>query len=210
MDPATAAGSTGQVHFLNIEYLFYLIYQLTHGAVGGSVAGSPALFTITGFVAFITTLWIVVTIIAYVLSAAAVGLMVYSITRIKQVEAEEDIKYATFTDEGQAEAETEHHRWKHVRELIESTSPNDWRQAIIEADIILDDMLTRLGYLGDSIGEKLKIVNPTHFRTLQEAWEAHKVRNDIAHLGSEFPLTDHLAYRTILQYENVFKEHGEI
>ena len=71
-------------------------------------------------------------------------------------------------------------------------------------------MLTRLGYLGDSIGDKLKTVNPAQFRTLQEAWEAHKVRNDIAHLGSAFPLTDHLAYRTILQYENVFKEHHEI
>jgi hypothetical protein len=143
-------------------------------------------------------------------SAAAIALLVFSTIRMHQIEAEENIKYATFKSEEQAEAETEHHRWKYVRELIESASPNDWRQAIIEADIILDDMLTRLQYPGDSIGDKLKAANPAQFRTLQEAWEAHKVRNDIAHQGSDFVLTDQLAYRTILQYENVFKEHNEI
>ena len=168
------------------------------------------MFTIAGLVSFLTGLWIAITIIAYLISAAAIGLMVFSTIRMHQVEAEEDLKYATFKSEDEAEALTEHHRWKHVRELIESASPNDWRQAIIEADIILDDMLVRLGYVGDSIGDKLKTVNPAQFRTVQEAWEAHKVRNDIAHMGSSFALTDHLAYRTILQYENVFKEHNEI
>ena len=75
---------------------------------------------------------------------------------------------------------------------------------------MLDDLLTQLGYRGVSIGEKLKVVDPAKFRTLDEAWDAHKVRNQIAHQGSAYPLTDHLAYRTILHYENVFKEHGEI
>lgn len=185
---------------------------MTHGGAGvnGTVAGTPTLFTLSGLVSFLTGLWIAITIVAYLISAAAIGMLVFTTIRMHQIEAEEHEKYATFKNEDEAEAETEHHRWKHVRELIESASPNDWRQAIIEADIILDDMLTRLGYSGDSIGDKLKTVNPAQFRTIQEAWEAHKVRNDIAHLGSEFPLTDHLAYRTILQYENVFKEHGEI
>lgn len=208
MDQSIATTSTGQVHFLNIEYLFYLFYSLTHG--GGTVAGTPALFTLTGIISFLTTLWIAITIIAYLISAGMIGLLVYSIIRIHQIEAEENEKYATFKDKAQAESETEHHRWKYVRELIESASPNDWRQAIIEADIILEDMLIRLGYVGDTIGDKLKSANVTRFRTLQEAWEAHKVRNDIAHQGSNFVLTDQLAYRTILQYENVFKEHGEI
>ena len=206
MDPTVA--TTGPVHFLNIEYFFYLFYQLTHGG-SGTVAGVPTLFTTVGLVSFLTALWIVVTIIAYLASAAAIAFLVYTTTRMHQIEAADSERYLTFKNEEEAEAETEHHRWKHVRELIESASPNDWRQAIIEADIILEDMLNRLGYVGDSIGDKLKTAQPGQFRTLQEAWEAHKVRNDIAHQGSTFPLTDHLAYRTILQYENVFKEHGE-
>lgn len=207
MDPSVTAGApatTGDVHFLNLEYFFYLLYSLQHGVNGGNGFSYAWLFSL------LTTVWIVTTIVAYVISAAAIALMVYAHIRKHQVLALEHDAFSTFPNEDSAESETEHHRWKHVRELIESSNENDWRQAIIEADIILDDMLTRLGYIGNSIGDKLKAANPIHFRTLQEAWEAHKVRNDIAHQGSSYQLTNHVAYRTILQYENVFREHNEI
>ena len=206
----SAPATTGPIHFLNIEYFFYLIYTWTHGGVAGSATGAGSAFNVGGLVAFATITWVIITIFAYVLVAGFLGLLIYSTIRMHQVEDADSYKYQTISDVAHAQEETEHHRWTHVRELIESASPNDWRQAIIEADIILEDMLNRLGYGGATIGEKLKTANPAHFKTLQEAWEAHKVRNEIAHQGSEFPLTDRIAYRTILQYENVFKEHGEI
>jgi hypothetical protein len=93
-----------------------------------------------------------------------------------------------------------------VKSLVESPSENDWRQAIIEADIMLDDVLTMRGFVGDSVGDKLKQANPQSFKTLEDAWEAHKVRNDIAHKGSEYHLTGQIAYRTIGRYLNVFEE----
>lgn len=201
MDPAVVQPTDG-VHFLNIQYIFYWIYNLTSGG-GGS-------FDFSGLISTLTALWIAITIVAYIISALCIALLVYTTTRKNQVLAEEEERYATFTDGEKAEDEVEHSRWKHVRELIESTSPSDWRQAIIEADIILEDMLEDMRLPGATVGEKLKAVNPAYFRTLQDAWEAHKVRNEIAHQGSAFPLTDQLAYRTILQYENVFREHGEI
>lgn len=215
MDPtitASAPATTGPIHFLNIEYLFYLIYQWTHGgtATGAVASSGGGLFDVAGLLATLTVVWIIVTILAYLIAVGFLALLIYSTIRMHQVEDEDAYKYETVRDVAHAVEETEHHRWSHVRELIESASANDWRQAIIEADIILDDMLNRLGYIGATIGEKLKAANPAHFRTLQDAWEAHKVRNEIAHQGSSYPLTDHLAYRTILQYENVFKEHGEI
>ncbi|MEK7602018.1 MAG: hypothetical protein AAB472_00815 [Patescibacteria group bacterium] len=212
MDPtivASAPATQGGVHFLNIEYLFYQLYLLFHGG-GGVVGVSQQGFTVASLAPLFTTLWIIITIVAYLFCVGFFALFLYSRTRIHQVESEEALRYTTFTDVHAAELETEHHRWNHIRTLIESTSSNDWRQAILEADIILDDMLTSLGYPGASVGEKLKVVDPAKFRTLQEAWEAHKVRNEIAHQGSEYPLTDHIAYRTILHYENVFREHGEI
>ena len=72
MDPtiaASAPATTGSVHFLNIEYLFYLIYQWTHGASAtGSVAGSgQGLFNTTALISALTTLWVVVTILAYLI-----------------------------------------------------------------------------------------------------------------------------------------------
>ncbi len=211
MDPTIATSvpaTTGPVHFLNIEYFFYLLYQWLTGAHTVGATGGGLNFA--WFAPLITTTWVVITAIAYLLCLAFLALFVYATIRLHQVEDEDAIRFATIGDAHHAEQETEHHRWAHVRELIESQNESDWRQAIIEADIILDDMLTQLGYPGDTVGEKLKAVDPARFHTLNEAWDAHKVRNDIAHQGSAYPLTDHLAYRTILHYENVFREHGEI
>src|SRR5690606_17681309 len=122
---------------------------------------------------------------------------------------EEDERYGTIHPEV-AEVSRDHSRWAHVRELIERPHESDWRQAIIEADIMLDDLLSQLGYMGQSVGEKLKAVDPSRFRSLEYAWEAHKVRNRIAHDGAAFKLTEQLAHRTIAQYEVVMREHGEI
>jgi len=208
MDPTIATSvpaTTGPVHFLNIEYFFYLLYQWLTGAhqVGGAVPLSwvAPLFTIT---------WVVMTIVGYLIALGFLTLFVYSTLRFHQIRDEDDLRFATVGDAHHAEELTEHNRWSHVRELIEGSNESDWRQAIIEADIILDDLLTNLGYQGDTIGDKLRAVDPSKFRTLQEAWDAHRIRNEIAHQGSAYQLTDHLAYRTILHYENVFREHGEI
>lgn len=98
------------------------------------------------------------------------------------------------------------HRWQNAIQHIASDNPNDWKQAIIEADIILEDLLTKMGYRGDSIGEKLKRVAKGDMKTLDEAWEAHKVRNQIAHEGSNFSLNHHEAKNVIAMYRKVFEE----
>jgi hypothetical protein len=97
-------------------------------------------------------------------------------------------------------------RWSNVQSLINSHSVNDWKQAIIEADIILEEMLDKMGYKGDGIGDKLKTVEKSDFLTLDKAWEAHKIRNRIAHRGSEYVLTKDDAERAIKAYTEVFKE----
>lgn len=96
-------------------------------------------------------------------------------------------------------------RWANIQGLIRSYNANDWKQAVIEADIILDEMLERMGYKGKSIGEKLKTVQPSDFMTLNQAWEAHKFRNRVAH-GSSYVLTRDEAERVIKMYEEVFNE----
>ncbi len=97
-------------------------------------------------------------------------------------------------------------RWEHVKELMKSKNQSDWRQAIIEADIILDEMLRRMSYDGLTIGDMLKQVEASDFATLDQAWEAHKFRNEIAHTGSEFVLSKDEAERVISLYQAVFDE----
>jgi len=97
-------------------------------------------------------------------------------------------------------------KWEHVQKLIDSQNQNDWRQAVIEADIMLDEMLRRMGYEGKSIGDMLKQVERSDFATLDKAWEAHKFRNEIAHTGSEFAFSRNEAERVFKLFKEVFDE----
>src|SRR5690606_1487074 len=71
------------------------------------------------------------------------------------------------------------HRWFDIVQKIDSENPSDWNVAIIEADKILDDLMKKMGYPGDNLGERLKAVERSDFLTLDSAWQAHKVRNSI-------------------------------
>lgn len=135
--------------------------------------------------------------------------IVYCVEQLKHIRKKEELLYDTKTEPAYQETSTGDpalaHRWENVIQHIESHNPNDWKQAILEADIILDDILTAMGYRGESIGEKLKRVEQGDFHSLNEAWEAHKVRNQIAHEPG-FNLTQHDALAAINQYRKVFEE----
>lgn len=97
-------------------------------------------------------------------------------------------------------------KWQKVLEHVNSPSPSDWRLAILEADILLGDMLEKMGYRGEGIGEMLKSIEESDFNTLNNAWEGHKIRNAIAHEGADFLLSQREAKRAIGLYESVFQE----
>lgn len=97
-------------------------------------------------------------------------------------------------------------KWDGVRRRIRSESAADWNMAIIEADGIMDEIVKRIGYRGDSFGERLKQIEPSDFDSLNDIWEAHKVRNRIAHEGADFRLTREEAERVMKLYEKGLRE----
>ncbi len=96
--------------------------------------------------------------------------------------------------------------WQRILKYIDSPNESDWRLAILEADIILYDLLEIMNLPGETIGDKLKSVEKSDFTTLDNAWAAHKVRNSVAHDGQDFVLTQHEARRIIELYRTVFEE----
>jgi hypothetical protein len=97
-------------------------------------------------------------------------------------------------------------RLEKIMENVNSDNPNDWKLAIIEADIILDELLIKMGCVGDTLGDRLKQIARGDLNTLDFAWEAHKVRNQIAHEGGDFILTKREAKRVVDLYRAVFDE----
>jgi hypothetical protein len=204
MGTTTVIGSP--VHFINVEYFFRLLYDLFFAP---HQVGSVTINTPNGLITLAGQIWLFVSILAWIITFAALWALIYYTMRLWQITEADSERYKTIP-EAQAHVAVGHSRWAYIQQLIESPQESDWRQAIIEADIMLDEMLTNNGYLGGSIGDKLKTANPQRFTTLQNAWDAHKVRNDIAHQGSAFQLSNHLAFRTIQNYEAVFREFNEI
>ena len=183
---------------LNVEYWFRLIYDCFHGACYGS--SGPVELS-----AWLAHLWVWITFIGYALSIIGLFFIVYTTLRLFELREREEKYYSTLLPTKGTTGGPDP-RWQHIESLSNGTSPSEWREAIIEADIMLDDVLTRRGYVGDGVGEKLKAVEPADLHTLQDAWEAHKVRNQIAHEGSSFNLSESLTRRTIARFESVFRE----
>lgn len=138
--------------------------------------------------------------------------IVYCFLRIEQIVHEtkhEDKRpggHGRETDKGEHEPELSNKRWQQVITRLDSERESDWRLAVLEADVLLDEMITHMGYHGDSLGERLRGVEKSDFVTLDQAWEAHAVRNKIAHEGATFSLTEREAKRVIKLYEEVFRE----
>lgn len=103
-----------------------------------------------------------------------------------------------------------HLRWHRVLEHSRSNDEHKWRLAILEADIMLDELLDLQGYKGATMTEKMKTVPRSQFNTIDDAWEAHQVRNRVAHEGAEKPLSEGEKNYALGLYERVFKEFGFI
>jgi len=179
----------------NIEYFFRLLYELLFGR---SVS-------LAGLESFFAHVWLWIIVVGYAVALVGFFVIIYSMIRIFELRAREKQFYGTVLATAAAGPD-KNPRWQHITSLMESGEPSAWREAIIEADIMLDDMLTRQGYTGEGVGEKLMQAEGADFNTLQNACEAHKVRNQIAHQGSSFDLSETFARRTIAHFEAVFRE----
>lgn len=155
-------------------------------------------------------IWSTYAILAYILCIIMLILYVYASTRYKQlVELREGmVKERERIYDERFRSGPRNNRLEDMVNHISTDNPNDWKLAIIEADIILDEALRGAGYGGASLGERLKSISPNQLRSLDDAWQAHKVRNQVAHGGADFVLTRRLAEDTIKQYRRVFAELG--
>lgn len=145
-----------------------------------------------------------------IISSLLLVIVIFLSFRIGKMLKEEEEKYQTPGLSAfirSSEERSEHsEKWDRVQELVYSTEPAHWRLAILEADIMLADIVARMGYPGETLGDRLKQIEKSDFVTLDKAWEAHKVRNTIAHEGGDFILTQREARRVIDLYRDIFEE----
>jgi hypothetical protein len=181
-----------------LDWFFLKIYNLFNGGIHVGSVGAG----------FKNTIIFILSLVA----AIFLAVVIYSVMRLKERQKINHDKYHHDIHHA-GPTHTQHQdnkKWDTVLEHIRSGNPGDWRIAIIEADNMLDKMTLDLGFVGGDLGERLKSASADHFKNLDNAWEAHKVRNKIAHEGLGFKLEYREAKKTIELYEAVFKEFGVI
>ncbi|MHB1086278.1 MAG: hypothetical protein ACYCZ0_00845 [Minisyncoccota bacterium] len=150
------------------------------------------------------TLWIAIIVIGGLLLSASI---IYCALRIMQVRRHEhDMWHAAAHTVAAQDVPKTQLRWNRVLEQVHSENEQGWRLAILEADIMLNELLDVLGHRGETMADKMKQIDRSRFHTVDLAWEAHSVRNQIAHQGSMKSLDSREARRIVSLYEKVFKE----
>jgi Na+-transporting methylmalonyl-CoA/oxaloacetate decarboxylase gamma subunit len=192
------------VHFLNLEYFISRSWEFL-GGLSPAVAALPTWAVALG--------WGII-FLGMGLSLVLLVLVIYTHLMMVQTEHEgfhaleeravEEMAHARGPEgETQARIRT---RWDDIVALTSSANENDWRRAILEADIMLSDALHTMGYEGPTVADQLRAANPIQMTTLDLAWQAHKVRNRVAHDGEKLGLTERDVRATIDQFRRVFEE----
>ncbi len=181
--------------YLNIEYVF------------NKIANS-----IGPIFDFITNphTWSVIGTISVMISILSLVIIIFSLVRMYEIqmfdkeEIDHEIAHALARDREREKKLNP--RWKYILTLVESPNESDWRVSIIESDTLLEETFRERGLVGNTMSELLEEAKMNGYRYIQGAWEAHVIRNKIAHEGQNFPLTQIEARRVIKLYQNIFEE----
>jgi len=151
--------------------------------------------------------WVNFVLLSTFVSLCLIAFIIYCATRIGQVRRYEESKFAasahTITSLDVSRTQM---RWNRITEQTASDNEQNWRLAILESDIMLNELLDVLGYRGETMGDKMRGVERADFNTIDLAWEAHRARNKVAHEGTSLLLNSREARRILNLYEQVFRE----
>lgn len=98
-------------------------------------------------------------------------------------------------------------RWQRIEQLS-AEGETGWQVAIMEADKLLDLALKANGYPGQTTGDRLKDAR-TAFRNNDHIWQAHKLRNRLAH-EHDVQLNHVVVQRALRHFKSGLKDLGAL
>jgi len=98
-------------------------------------------------------------------------------------------------------------KWAAVVAKANTSPPNSYIVAIIEADKIMDEVLQRLGLKGMHTADRLEALASWDLKSVDKLWRVHKIRNELVHTP-DFNLSYQDAKEVLGGYESFFKEIG--
>lgn len=96
-------------------------------------------------------------------------------------------------------------RWEAIKKRLENQEEKEFKIAIIEADEMIGDLVKRMGYPGENLGEVFKSIPEAQIESIAKVSKAHEIRNRIVH-DENFPISLELARETLGYYEEFLDE----
>ena len=200
--------------------ILYFLLQLflemnSHGLLGGEVAGG-----------WLSTFWLVLTDVwQYRLGPVFIGLnivlllvMTYSIIKVWPIRQKISIFSnphahahgpAHAASPGQPAAPAHNpailKHWTDIVKRANTGTPENLRWAIMEADALVDMVLKQRQTAGDTMADRLANFRREDYKTVDKLWDAHRLRNDIAHTPG-FKLSSRQAEKALLGFRDFLKE----
>ncbi len=102
-------------------------------------------------------------------------------------------------------AEQAFKEWSGAKNRLYSQRESDYKSAVIEADALLEEVLKRLGYAGDSVEDRLNQVDTGVMPNLDQVKRAHKIRNNVVY-DPEYKISLETAKGMLEVYEKAFRD----
>jgi hypothetical protein len=96
-------------------------------------------------------------------------------------------------------------RWEAIKKRLETGQEKDFKVAIIEADEMIGDLVKRMGYGGENLGEIFQSIPDNQVESITEVRKAHEIKNRIVQ-DEHFKIGEQEVRETFNSYEKFLDE----
>jgi len=145
-------------------------------------------------------------VVSFLVSLALMAMIVYLLIR-SQFVREKMKQYLEVVEFSRLDEKRVLRAWQKVKARLATQQEAERRLAVVEADLILDEVIKISGYQGETMGDRLKQLTPANLSNIERVWRAHKIRNRIVH-EPDFAITSMEAEEMVDIYHKALQEFG--
>ncbi len=145
-------------------------------------------------------------VLSFLISLIMVAMIIYLLIRSGFV-YEKTRQYLDVVEFSRLDEKRILRAWQKVKARLAKQHEAERRLAVVEADLILDEVIKIAGYQGETMGDRLKGLTPANLSNIERVWRAHKIRNRIVH-EPDFAMTAMEAEEMVDIYHKALQEFG--
>ncbi|MDD5606365.1 MAG: hypothetical protein PHN37_00655 [Candidatus Pacebacteria bacterium] len=96
-------------------------------------------------------------------------------------------------------------QWKTISSRLKTGNEQAYKLAIIEADNLLEEVLEKMKFKGETTKERIANIPKTILEDIKDIEQAHQIRDNIVH-DPDYQINLEEAKRVLLIYERVIKQ----